>query len=149
MARIKLVAQGASLAVVSIVGTFALALMIGLIGVYGFGWFQRETANYRGQTQAIEQTKADADFRLYSYNTFYDLCSSVQSLEDRIGYAEAKVEVNGSADAQTELDALLSRRSQLIRDYNSKASRDFTEGQFRSNDLPYQINIEGETQCAN
>lgn len=150
MSYVKSTIKGASVGLVALVGFLVLCLVVGLIGVYGFGWFQRETANYRGETQAIEQTKANADFRLNSYNLFFDLCGDVQSLEDRIGYAESKAAATGTTDAQTELDALRSRRSQLVREYNAKASRDFTEGQFLSTNLPYRLDINNkETQCAN
>lgn len=138
----------------ALIGTLLLFVAIFLIAVYGFGFLQRETANYRGETQAIEQTQANADFRLNSYNLFFDLCGSVQSLEDRIEFAEDKVLIKTGtaqeADAQAELTALLSSRSQLVREYNNKASRDFTEGQFLSASLPYRLDIDNmETQCAN
>lgn len=130
------------------------AIIVGAMGVFGFGWFQRGTADFRGETEAIENVQADGDFRIAAYQQFFDLCAEVQSVEDRIGQMEntlANAEPGSTRadEAQTNLDALRATRSQLVRDYNSLASRDFTEGQFRDRDLPYQLNINSEeTQCA-
>ncbi len=145
--------KGAGAFVVGIIVFFVLFIIIASVGIFGFGWFQRSTADFRGQTAAIEKTKANADFRLHAYNQFYDLCSQVQSLEDRIiifsGDVERFAGTSKEAEALTNLHAIEAQRSTLIREYNAKASRGFTDGQFRSNDLPYQLDVtDKETICA-
>ena len=50
---------------------------------------------------------------------------------------------------QTNLTAVRANRAELINRYNADASREFTVGQFRDNDLPYQLNPDVErTVCA-
>lgn len=46
-----------------------------LISVYGFGFLQRGTADFRGETGQIEQTKANSDYRIAQYDHFYDACA--------------------------------------------------------------------------
>jgi len=145
--------KGLGAFVVGVIVFFVVLIVVACIGIFGFGWFQRSTADFRGQTAAIEKTKANADFRLRAYDQFYDLCSQVQSLEDRIVIFEGDVKMfegtSKEAVALTNLHALQAQRSSLIREYNAKASRGFTDGQFRSNDLPYQLDItDKETICA-
>lgn len=120
----------------------AILIFLGLF--FGTHLFKRSTANFRGQTEAIEKTKANADFRISSYQMFFSLCASIQSAEDKIKIFAKDTGEN----AQTNLIAVQSIRSSLIREYNGLATRGFTEGQFRSSNLPYQININGETKCA-
>lgn len=111
------------------------------VAVFGIRWV---TAPARGAASAREKIQANGDFRIAAYNQFFDLCSAVQAQEDRI----AIFEQSSGPNAQANLDAVRANRAALIRDYNSKASRSYTEGQFRDSDLPYQINVNEEsTTC--
>lgn len=144
--------RGLSNGVLIFIGTLVALLVIGLVGVYGFGWFQRSTANFRGQTSAIEKTRANANFRIAAYNVFFDDCNGIKAIEAKIAIAEDAVEQFKGTDQHTtaiaNLNALRSNRENLIADYNNKASRDFTEGQFRDSKLPYRIDSDQEkTVC--
>lgn len=131
-------------AVVAIVGVVILTLLISSMAIFGWGFWTRSTADYRGQTAAIERTKADADFRISSYQKFFDLCGRVQAQEDRIRILADST----SPNAATDLVAVRSIRADLVREYNNLATRDFTEGQFRASQLPYQLAIDNEeTSC--
>lgn len=143
MSRVAVIIIGT---LVAFVVTVAVVM---LLGVYGFGWFQRSTANFRGQTGAIEKTKADANFRLNSYQHFFDLCGSVQAQEDRTRIlTPAATAPNASAEAITNLQAVQAERLSLIRQYNADATAKFTLGQFRDNKLPYQLDPSQEhTVC--
>lgn len=121
---------------------FFIALMV-LAPVIGFG-IKWVTADARGAGAAREQIKADPNFRIAAYQEFFDLCSAVQAQEDRIEIFQEDTSPNG----QTNLRAVKAKRAELIREYNNKATRNYTQGQFRDSDLPYQLNINEEhTEC--
>lgn len=124
-----------------------------LIAVYGFGFLQRETADFRGETGQIEETKANSSYRIASYNKFYDKCASIQSLESKINNMqdeldETKAESQRETVLNTSITASKNKRSELIASYNADARKEDTEGQFRASDLPYKIDEnEEETIC--
>lgn len=130
----------------------AVVIAIGLIGVYGFGWFQRSTADFRGETAALEDIQADPNSRISAYNHFFSLCQSIQSHETTIKSLEAELE-QGVSDSRKEqirgaITANKSQRDSKINEYNSDARRDYTVGQFRDADLPSELDISAEeTTC--
>lgn len=115
-----------------------------LILVYGFGMLQRGTADFRGETSQIEQTKADANYRIASYDHFYDLCAGVQSLESKISNMVDELEITGD-DTQrktvlnTSITASKNKRAELIATYNADARKEATRGQFKASELPYEL----------
>lgn len=130
-----------------IAAVLGFALLIG--GVFAFRWF---TAEPRGALDAREQVLADGDFRIAAYNHFFGLCSSVQAQEDREVSLTTELETSPSesrrSQIQASLTAVRSQRAELIRTYNADAAKDYTSGQFRDADLPYQLDIDNkETQC--
>jgi len=143
-----------ALGLAAIVVGFLLLIAVSSMAIFGWGFFQRSTANFRGQTAAIEKTKANADFRIQSYQKFFNLCGEIQAKEDQARIFQAQLDADKRAginnpDHQTNLNAVLATRASLVREYNNLATRGFTEGQFRDSNLPYQININNmETQCA-
>lgn len=148
MSKTKIVAGSIAAVVLFVV----VMLGLYLAGVYGGGTVSRKTANFRGQTAAIEKTKANADFRITSYNKFFDLCNGVKSTEEKVTLGEQTVSLFKGTDQETtaivNLQATKAERINLINEYNSLASRGFTEGQFRDSSLPYQIDPTQEiTTC--
>lgn len=121
---------------------FVALVVLGPVIGFGVKWI---TADARGAGAAREQIKANPNFRIAAYQEFFDLCSAVQAQEDRIAIFKDDTSLNG----QTNLRAVEAKRAELIRDYNSKASRNYTEGQFRDSDLPYHIDPDPEatTTC--
>lgn len=137
------------LIVVSILVGIAVAF---LIAVYGFGFLQRETADFRGETGQIEKTKANSAYRIAAYDTFYDRCASIQTLESKIGNMEDELDGAESVQRETVLNtsitATKNKRAGIINAYNADARKEDTRGQFRASDLPYEINIDEErTTC--
>lgn len=136
------------------IGVGATLIIVGLVltamAVFGFGAFSRSTANFRGETAAIERTRANAQFRLQAYQGFFDRCAAIQAAEDQARiYRDRLDDAPDNAEARTNLDAVLANRARLIRSYNADATADFTEGQFLDNALPYQIDPTQEnTRCA-
>lgn len=123
-----------------------------LIAVYGFGFLQRETADFRGETDQIEQTKANSNYRIAAYDHFYDLCGSVQSIESKIGNMQDELEGADSAQRETVLNTSITasknKRAELITSYNADARKEATQGQFKASDLPFELSEEGEkTVC--
>ncbi len=121
--------------------------------VFGWGFFQRSTADFRGETEAIERVQGDGDYRNAAYNAFFDRCASIQSFEDRIRILEDELTGNPTEQRRTEiqsaLGAIKAQRAEEVRSYNADAAKDFTAGQFRDADLPHEIDIEGnDTTCA-
>lgn len=123
-----------------------------LVAVYGFGSLQRETADFRGETGQIEQTKANSDYRIASYDNFYDACASIQSLESKINNMTDELLETKEGQREIVLNASITasknKRAELIASYNADARKEATQGQFRASDLPYQINEDEEkTSC--
>lgn len=137
---------GAALAIV-------VALVIGGMAVFGVGWFQRSTADFRGETAALEQIKANADNRISAYEYFFDLCASIQGHEDTIRNLRTELDGDPSEKRREQIHGAItvnqSQRDGKIRQYNSEASKDYTAAQFKDADLPDRLDINTkETTCA-
>ena len=130
--------------------TRAIAALVGVIVlVTGLSWgFRWVTADTRGAIDAREQILADGDFRIQAYQTFFDLCNDITA-------QEARAQIFSSSEdplTSTNANAVLAVRAELAADYNSRAQREWTEGQFRDAELPYEIPVawtvgEEETTC--
>lgn len=130
-----------------------VVIAIILVGVYGFGWFQKETAGFRGEVAETERVEADPNFRIASYEEFYELCAAVQAKEAAIVQQEQMLaqtpDPTRQQQLQSNLAALASSRASLIAEYNSKAERSRTRGKFLGSELPDQLNANAEgTQCS-
>lgn len=135
-------------------GALALALLLAfaLMWLLGWGFFKRETADFRGQTDVVEQVSADADYRIGQYEEFYDRCWAIVAIEGEITLAEQAVD-DAATDWDTSqtkrnLQALRNQRLELISAYNSDASKADTAANFRASDLPAEIDPDKEnTEC--
>lgn len=128
------------------------AALIFIVSVYGFGFLQRETADFRGETGQIEDTKANSYYRIASHDHFYDSCASVQSIEGKIVNMQEELAETDEGQRETVLKtsitAAKNKRAELISSYNADARKEATQGQFRASDLPYELNEnEEETIC--
>lgn len=134
------------------VGVLILIISTILVSVYGGGFLQRMTADFRGETSQIEQTQADADYRISAYDQFYNKCAGVQSLESKIENLteelEAAEDEKRKSVLNTSITASKNKRAEMINDYNADARKEATRGQFRASDLPYELSEEEEeTSC--
>lgn len=137
----------------AVVAVIVGILLVGLVVVYVFGTFQRETADFRGKTSAIEKLKADGDYRITVYNQFFDTCAGIQTNEAQINALQEELDAGVSAARKDQITAsitaLRSVRAEKINQYNADASKDFTNGAFRDLDLPWHLDInDKETECA-
>jgi hypothetical protein len=129
-----------------------IAMVFAAMAIFGFGLFQRGTADFRGKTKQIEQTKASGTYRIAAYEHFYDLCAAVQ--DDEISISSLREELkteppqNRVTQINASLTALRSSRGEKINQYNADARKSGTIGQFKASDLPYQLNKNTEeTTC--
>lgn len=126
------------------------SLILGLI--YGTGWLQRGTADFRGETSKIEQTNASGSYRIAQYEHFYDSCASVQSIEGKIVNMQDELDVVEDEQRKIVLNASITasknKRAELIAKYNADARKEGTMAQFKSSDLPFSLSDdEGVTIC--
>jgi hypothetical protein len=122
----------------TITGFVALAVL--MVALWGFGVF---TAGIKGQGEAYKEIQSK-EFRLESYNYFFNQYHSILALEGQINVNISMLDdiEKGTKDysrIRTNIVALQSLRHQAIQAYNAEASKDYTAGQFRDNNLPYQI----------
>lgn len=127
-------------------------ILFGSMWIFGWGMFQRATADFRGETAALEQIKADPNSRITAYEHFFNLCTAVQSHEGTILALEEELAGDPSDSRREQIQGAItankSQRDALIRRYNNDANKDYTAGQFRDADLPDQLNINKEvTEC--
>lgn len=148
-------AKASGVFIVSALAIFVVAILIASMAIFGWGFFQRSTADFRGKTGQIEQTKANPDYRISAYDHFYDLCASIQAEEDQIGNIQKRPAggtTNGGFTQQQKDSILLAHqnsRAELIREYNADARKADTLAHFRASDLPYEIDIDNEeTTCS-
>lgn len=139
---------------VKLVGTIiggsliAIGLIIGIVVLSGGA--QYLTAPFRGAVDAQEQVQGSGSYRIAAYESFYNQCSSVQADEDRLNNLEEEQETadeSRSAQLDTTITAVKNSRAEKIREYNSDARQEATQGQFRDSDLPFELDVDSETTC--
>lgn len=132
----------------STIAALLAAVLFFLVAVYGFGFLQRGTADFRGETGQIEQTKANSNYRIAAYDNFYDACASVRSIESKIANMQEELENTSEAQRKTVLNTSITasknKRAELIESYNADARKEATRGQFRASDLPYELDENAE-----
>lgn len=128
-------------------------MVFGSMWMFGWGFFQRATADFRGETAALEQIKADPNSRISAYEHFFGLCASVQGHEDTIRALQTELDGQPSESRAEQIRGAITanqaQRDGKIRQYNNDAAKDFTVGQFRDADLPERLDVDKEvTECA-
>lgn len=134
------------------IGVFVGVMISFLIIIYSTGHLQRWTADFRGETEQIEQTEANSDYRISAYDEFYDKCASVQSTESKIKNLEEELDDEDDSQRQTTLKTSITasknKRAEMIQGYNADAKKEDTRAKFKASDLPYELNEdEEETVC--
>lgn len=140
-----------------------VVLLVGLwLAIASSIWGLRvATAGLYGRGEARIQIQS-APFRIEAYQYFFNQCASIQGLEGKIEELTAQLtklepgtrEYNYTLSSLTGVKGL---RREAIAKYNQDALKDYTEGQFRDRDLPYQLanneyppaqGVGGKTTCA-
>lgn len=136
------------------VGAFLVALVLIVGGVWAFRWY---TAEFRGKLDAREEILSGAS-RISAYNHFFNLCSSVQANEASLDALRDELAATepGSKDYSrvlSNITGVRAARGRAIAQYNADAAKNYTVGQFRDLDLPYELAVAdydggNKTQCA-
>lgn len=126
-----------------------LALITGVVvGVY---FIKYNTADIRGRIEANEQLNS-AEFRIAAYEHFFNLCASVETLEDSLVSQESLLDnaetVKERTRVRSNIAGMEGQRARAINQYNVDVDKGYTLAQFMDNDLPFKLNIESETNCA-
>lgn len=139
-----------------VASVIVLLLLVAFASMWLFGWgfFARATADFRGETAQRERVLADPDYRIANYDWFFNQCASVQTQEGLIAQLEAELADSATtegrkAQLRATLTAVRANRLSLINDYNSRAAREDTAANFRASNLPPTLDREDtETTCA-
>lgn len=147
--------EGARISGLTLAGGIAalvVLLILASMAIFGWGFLAQATADFRGETSKKEQVEASGQYRIAAYDSFFNLCASVQAQEDAIANQLAERETAApTRQAQIDANVTASRnvRASLIRQYNADAAKSYTAGQFRDSNLPYQLDTNTEeTSCA-
>lgn len=124
----------------SILGVIAVVS----VGVWGFRVITSDT---RGQGNAVIQ-KNDANNRIAAQERFESLYQEIVASDRKIAVAAAALAMSGDdKTAQQNYSGIVNYCIQVVGEYNAEA-RQFTAEDFRSPDLPYQIdNRNPDTDC--
>lgn len=122
------------------IGAIVVAVGVFLGIMYGTGWLQRLTADFRGETAQIERVQADPNFRIAAYEQFYDRAGRIEALEEQICLMKEAELPEGQVSVN--VLALSNQRIDLIKKYEADASKEDTRANFLASDLPYTIDTE-------
>lgn len=122
----------------AIIGFF---LIVGVLVAGGWA-IKYYTADVRGKINANEQIKS-GDNRIAQYDSFFNQCAAVQSFETSLEAAYNALDRNTDPSDTNRLNinitGIEAQRARAINEYNANAAKNYTDGQFRDIDLPYQI----------
>lgn len=105
---------------------------------FAAGWV---TAPWSGKLQARQQINS-GDFRIQAYNHFFDLCASVQTLDEALNQTAVAEKTDTGSDLsrdQINFTAQLNSRNDAANQYNADSHKGYTVGQFKAASLPYQL----------
>lgn len=126
-----------------VAGIVALALVV--VGAYAVRYY---SADVRGRIDANETIKSGAN-RIAQYDYFFALCAAVQDAEAALAAQQALLSVDPEDKrVLANIAGITAARASLINEYNVRAAREYTSGQFRDSELPYQLSAAAErTTC--
>jgi len=144
-------AEGSRALRYTLAGIVALALVY-VAGVLAWGGASWSTAPFRGAADARERTVGSGEFRVSTYEEFFDLCAAVETKEDEIGALQDELDTKPSEyrgeQITTSLTALRATRAELVNDYNAKSRQEHRKA-FKDAGLPAELSTDAkETSCA-
>ncbi len=128
----------------SILGLLIVFALVVVIWGFSTG-FKYFTAEKSGQAEAEQQIQS-AEFRIFSYQHFYDQLANINSAEATYDsqYDLLQATTKDTSDysrIQRNLAASVAFIEQLKRQYNADAAKEETMGQFRASNLPSRITV--------
>ncbi|MDR1197381.1 MAG: hypothetical protein LBL08_03890 [Candidatus Nomurabacteria bacterium] len=139
--------KGIGLGMLAIIIIIVLVIVVAIIGIFGFGWLSRGTAEFRGETGQIEKVQADPNYRIAQYDHFFDLYAEIKADTSRLEILEEELTTTSPSAARVEqvnasVTAVKNSRAQKIARYEADAQKADTAANFLSSDLPYKIPAE-------
>jgi hypothetical protein len=127
-------------------------IFVAFMWTFGFGFFTDHAADRQGRSEQKQGTIGDGNYRIAQYDSFFDQCASVQSIEDKIRNAQDELKTTTDPQRKNQVlinvGALKNNRAEAIRQYNADARKADTKGHFRASDLPFQLDpTDTETTC--
>jgi len=147
-------ARGGGAAIIIGIIAFIVVIVLATMWIFGLGFFSRATADFRGETSQIERVQADPDYRIASYDRFFNLCGDIKTKEQNIINLELELETTEPDSPRADqlrsgITAQRNIRAGLINDYNADATKEDTRANFQASSLPFQLNpTDEETTCA-
>jgi hypothetical protein len=120
----------------------AVILGIYFVSIYVFGSASIFTAPFRGEVEKANQVEGQGEYVVAQHDWFYNMCGDIAAKQKNI----KEVESLGD-DYKEEVVANRMKLNEMVEEYNAKASNNYTAGQFKADELPYQINAEEEVEC--
>jgi hypothetical protein len=125
----------------------AIGVLLGLLALiavvwgisYGAGWV---TAPWSGALQARQEIQGSGDFRIQAYDHFFQLCASVQTMDEALQQTLTQEKTDKGSDLTRDkinYGAQLNDRNDAANQYNAESAEHWTVGQFKANNLPFQI----------
>lgn len=123
-----------------IIGLALIPIIVPVLVVFGGGWWDRFTAEWRGETDVIEQVSADANNVIGAQEWFEETYTEIQATDAKLDQAAADKAANPDDDFYTTNYAgLVSYCLDLVGQYDAEARKISSEA-FRDTELPSQIN---------
>lgn len=128
--------------------TVVVLFILLVIGVWAYRYY---TADTRGAITAHETTTA-GQYRINSYEHFYDMCASIQGYEGSIFIQEELIKDSDNKEitdrAQLILSSIKAQRIRTISQYNMDAAKERTMAKYMDQGLPKEISAKQfNTQC--
>lgn len=124
-----------------------LALVVLISATWAFRYL---TAPIRGSVNAEEQLESAAS-RIARYDYFFDLCASVQRQKAQLAAQKERLSSEPDGKIKSRVRANIAGiKSQVagsVAQYNAESAKSYTSARFKASNLPYQLTVEGETQC--
>jgi len=123
-----------------------LAIILFFVAVWGISLVVRYyTAKPEGIVGMQEQVQS-ADFRMYSYEYFYNAKAHIEGLEAKYTAQRKKLDMQkeGTKEYSRTITNIASLEGLIIENkaqYNADARKEKTRGQFRASELPYQYDL--------
>ena len=129
--------------VVSLSSILFVGLLFGLVlGPMVFRWY---AAPWTGKLEEREITTRGA-YRIQGYEQFYRWSEEADAVESKLGnYAGRELDVR----ERTECRGLRAQYADLVSRYNAASRAERTQGQWRADDLPQTLTLEGIPTCPN
>lgn len=130
-----------------IVGIGGLIIVLTFV----FGGASWITAPFRGEVEKREKTVASGDFRIGSYQRYFELCTAVQNAEASIKALNEEAVSAGElrkAQIATSITALKANRAASVNEYNSLSAQEHKVA-FKDANLPAVLGFtDGPTTCS-